>query len=413
MRPIFKEKFQFLKTMRFVNGNELLQYDDEAFIVAVYKTLLQREPEKEALENGLLFLSKTENKKIDFIYSVLDSSEGKNQNIKIKGLEKKRAFLACKRKIYKIPLIGYLVRWGVNLILLPKRFGDLRRGFDFINYQIKLLNLRTDNIEKQLQWLKDNQKNMFAEMKTEIEITYNEQEKNRMVLQKIEEQIKELEKIEQVLDGEKRRNKEILDEFYVKYNEELLPDSRENVMQKSQIYIERLNQYFNQEQKENLRIVDLGCGECEWLELLQKNGYMATGIDSNTKVVKKVRENFPQFKIEEENAFNYLKQCENKSLNVITSFHMVEHLEIIEIIELIQEAFRVLKKDGVLILETPNPQNILIASYYFYLNPTHKKPLPPELLEFLVKQNGFSKVEKILLHPLNFEPYEYKKEESN
>ena len=411
IRPTCKEKFQYLKTIQFVNGNALLQYDDEAFIVAVYRTLLQREPEKVAVDNGLLFLSKTENKKVDFIYNVLNSPEGKNKNIKIKGLAKKRVLLACKRKIYRIPLIGYLIRWGVNLILLPKRFNDFQRGYDFINYQIKLLNLRADNIEQQLEKLKDDQGKIFVEIKTVSEINHSEREKRQIALQKIEAQIKDWQKVEQSLNWEKRRTKETLDEFYVEYNEELLPDSRENVMQRTQIYIERLNQYFSQEQKENLKIVDLGCGECEWLELLQENGYMAIGIDNNTQVVKKVRKSFPQFKIEEENAFDYLKQCENTSLNVITSFHMVEHLEIIEIIELIQEAFRVLKKGGVLILETPNPQNILIASYYFYLDPTHKKPLPPELLEFLVKQNGFSEVEKILLHPLNFEPYEYKEED--
>jgi hypothetical protein len=41
-----------------------------------------------------------------------------------------------------------------------------------------------------------------------------------------------------------------------------------------------------------------------------------------------------------------------------------------------------------LILETPNPENVLVSSLYFYLDPSHHHPLPPTLLEFILASRG-------------------------
>ena len=44
-------------------------------------------------------------------------------------------------------------------------------------------------------------------------------------------------------------------------------------------------------------------------------------------------------------------------------------------------------------METPNPQNLLVATHNFYLDPTHIKPIPPALLGFATAQLGFVRVE--------------------
>ena len=59
---------------------------------------------------------------------------------------------------------------------------------------------------------------------------------------------------------------------------------------------------------------------------------------------------------------------------------------------LVKEAFRVLKPGGLLILETPNPENLLVSTTEFYLDPTHNKPIPPKLLYFLAEYNGFARI---------------------
>jgi O-antigen chain-terminating methyltransferase len=49
----------------------------------------------------------------------------------------------------------------------------------------------------------------------------------------------------------------------------------------------------------------------------------------------------------------------------------------------------VLKPAGLLILETPNPENIVVSTTNFYLDPTHQRPIPPQLLAFLPEHYGF------------------------
>ena len=42
-------------------------------------------------------------------------------------------------------------------------------------------------------------------------------------------------------------------------------------------------------------------------------------------------------------------------------------------------------------METPNPENLTVASSSFYLDPTHTRPIPPGLLSFLPKYYGFGR----------------------
>jgi O-antigen chain-terminating methyltransferase len=46
---------------------------------------------------------------------------------------------------------------------------------------------------------------------------------------------------------------------------------------------------------------------------------------------------------------------------------------------------------GLLILETPNPDNLSVGSSSFYLDPTHHRPLPSTLLRFLTDHAGFGR----------------------
>ena len=78
---------------------------------------------------------------------------------------------------------------------------------------------------------------------------------------------------------------------------------------------------------------------------------------------------------------------------------MVEHMPFDAIMTLVDEALRALKSGGILILETPNPENLLVSSYTFHLDPTHRHPLPSPMLRFFVEARGFSNVHVKELHP--------------
>lgn len=132
---------------------------------------------------------------------------------------------------------------------------------------------------------------------------------------------------------------------------------------------------------------DLGCGRGEWLELLLQEDFLPQGVDQDDEMLQGcVDRNLPA---EKGDAITYLSTLPDESQTVVSAFHFVEHISFDELRILVSEALRVLKPGGLLIMETPNPESIAVATKNFYLDPTHQRPLPPQLLSFLPEYYGF------------------------
>jgi len=144
-------------------------------------------------------------------------------------------------------------------------------------------------------------------------------------------------------------------------------------------------------------VVDLGCGRGEWLEILSEDGIEASGVDTNLIQLEQSRAR--GLNVGEEDFLTHLQRLDDASVGAITGFHIVEHVPLKALITLLNEALRVLRPGGVVIFETPNPENVLVGSKYFYMDPTHRNPLPSELLEFLLDSRGFEAIEILNLHP--------------
>lgn len=139
--------------------------------------------------------------------------------------------------------------------------------------------------------------------------------------------------------------------------------------------------------------IDLGCGRGEWIELLEQEGFKTKGIDLNDRMVEKcVAKGLNVTKMD---AISFLKSLPDESQLIITGFHIAEHIPFSDLQILFDEAMRVLKPAGLLILETPNSENIVVGISNFYLDPTHIRPIPSLLLEFLSEYSGFTRT-KIL-----------------
>jgi len=141
--------------------------------------------------------------------------------------------------------------------------------------------------------------------------------------------------------------------------------------------------------------LDIGCGRGEWLELLKENEMSATGIDFDEGMLKACLD--LSLNVELGDGITQLFSLEEESLIVISAFHVVEHISFEELQTLVKEALRVLKPGGILILETPNPENIKVATENFYLDPTHIKPIPSQLLSFLPEFYGFERTKVLRL----------------
>jgi SAM-dependent methyltransferase len=177
----------------------------------------------------------------------------------------------------------------------------------------------------------------------------------------------------------------ISDELYSAFEEEFR-GSREEVARRLSIYLPVLEQAGVRETQSP--VLDLGCGRGEWLELLGQHEYAAKGIDLNEEFVVRARQR--GIDVVRAEAVTYLSAQPAGSYAAVTSFHLVEHLPAGHLVDLLAQAHRVLGPGGLMILETPNPENHTVGTCDFYLDPTHVSPIPPALLKFLVEQAGFA-----------------------
>lgn len=123
--------------------------------------------------------------------------------------------------------------------------------------------------------------------------------------------------------------------------------------------------------KNKTKVLDVGCAD-KFLEksFLEKN-IDYTGIDINDCDLNKDKINFP------DNTFNY-----------IVCLALVEHISNTE--NMFTEFNRVLKKEGILYITTPN---WIYSSDIFYDDPTHVKPYTPKSLESVMKLYNFKNIQ--------------------
>ena len=135
--------------------------------------------------------------------------------------------------------------------------------------------------------------------------------------------------------------------------------------------------------------IDLGCGRGEWLGILNQAGFKAQGVDLNSLMVQMCLDQ--GFEAQEQDLLEALKNLPDQSQVIVSAFHLIEHLPTPLLEQLIEQANRVLMPGGLLILETPNPENFSVGSFKFYMDPTHLRPINPLFLDTLVEFSGFEK----------------------
>ena len=134
-------------------------------------------------------------------------------------------------------------------------------------------------------------------------------------------------------------------------------------------------------------VIDLGCGRGEWLSLMAEEGWTVKGVDSSEHAVNEARER--GLDVELGDLVDFLEASPENTLAGVTAFQVIEHLPFGRITALMHAAYRALIPGGMLILETPNPENLQVASYGFWLDPTHHHPIPPPLIMDLSYHVGF------------------------
>jgi len=165
--------------------------------------------------------------------------------------------------------------------------------------------------------------------------------------------------------------------------------SEEAIRERQKIYAERFQGATN--------VLDIGCGRGELLQVLRDAGIAAHGIDLNDDSVSLCRSK--GLHAEKADLFAYLNDLPDGSLGGAVCCQVVEHLPPERLPEMIRLVGTKLRAGALFAMETPNPECLAIFATHFYIDPTHRHPLPPVLLSFYMEEAGFGRIQVERLFP--------------
>ena len=116
-------------------------------------------------------------------------------------------------------------------------------------------------------------------------------------------------------------------------------------------------------------LFDAGCGRGELLIAAREAGFNATGCDTNERSVADLKTR--GFDVALAGIPECFDRFADRSLGSIAALHVVEHLPVEALFALFREAARTLRNGGLLMIETPNAESLLVGASEFWRDPTH------------------------------------------
>ena len=135
------------------------------------------------------------------------------------------------------------------------------------------------------------------------------------------------------------------------------------------------------------RVLDVGCGRGEFLEACREAGVGAYGIETDPDMVSRCR--MKALEVHEADAIEHLRGLPDRSLDGIFMAQVIEHLTASEIVDFVRLAADKLRRGATIIVETINPETFA-ALRWFWMDPTHRQPVSPAMLRFLLEDAGFT-----------------------
>jgi len=137
----------------------------------------------------------------------------------------------------------------------------------------------------------------------------------------------------------------------------------------------------------NQPLLDVGCGRGELLAMARDAKIDARGFDTNERSVADLQKR--GLRAEIAGVPECFTGIADESIGSIAATHVVEHLAVEALFALFRESARVLRRGGLLMIETPNAESLLVSSSEFWRDPTHLAPRHPAALTLLGREYGF------------------------
>jgi SAM-dependent methyltransferase len=139
------------------------------------------------------------------------------------------------------------------------------------------------------------------------------------------------------------------------------------------------------------RVLDLGSGRGTFLELLRDEGIPGYGVDPDGKMNEEVRSR--GFDARTADGLTHLRSVADGSIDGLFSRHVAEHVLPGELVAMLRECRRALAPGSPVVFITPNPATLTVGAHTFWLDPQHRRPIPPELFGFYLEVEGYERVE--------------------
>lgn len=292
---------------------------------------------------------------------------------------------SIKTQLLKIPVLGRVLITAKHVALSPTRHQEqLRTNNELLS---SLTSLGND--------LKDT-KSQLAELSDKVKSVQQSQDSMSQqfsLLSRGQPQTKSKES--KSSDDELFADDHLLDAFYTAFEDKFRGDE--------ETIKERLQEHLPLFKESSVKfgkypVLDIGSGRGEFLQLLKDNGISAEGLDINIDMVERSKQK--GLKAVQGDALNFLLSKDPQTYGAITGFHIAEHIPFNFLYRIFQACHAALSDNGFVLFETPNPENMIVGSCAFYMDPSHLHPLPPDLLAFALEQCGFRKVEIRRIHPV-------------
>lgn len=388
--PYWKSVAPALQLKSSYTVSELVRHSDRAFVDNAYRAILRRPPDDGGMDVYLTKLRNGEMTKIEVLAALRWSPEGTRRSVHVDGLLFPTLVQRWKRKRW----LGSLVRWGLGVLQIGNiadrskqieagNAAEIQELGRLVNSLSRQVDIRFMMLEEQDHFLSEEEKLLKLETGLQLDSL-------RARVASVEEQVVGLG--EQVARDEQSIMRLVgpsanhgLDPLYVAF-EEAFRGPADVIRERAMPYIDIVRSA--EAGTADAPVVDLGCGRGDWLDLLREHGMTARGVDSNRMFLGMCAAR--GLDVAEGDVIEFLKSLPDGSAGAITGMHLVEHLPFEVLIQLLDECLRVLRPGGVIALETPNPENPWVGSHFFYMDPTHRNPIPPLALHWIVGARGFS-----------------------
>lgn len=375
---------------------EFAALDDEAFLRNAYRVVLGREIDGVGLGSRLPALRNGQTSVVRVLHSLSRSAEGRAHGAKIRfllpaAILDRLGTLPIVGRLFE-PLVGLVVRSPVQRRLsglsvrqqeitedVNAALGAIRRNQASLEQRLTLAEQSGETTRRRAEDIADIATSALAEIRaTRQEIASQRAALSQLISQAREtlppEQHKAIDAIEDAS----------LDSLYVAF-ENRFRGSTDEIARRALRYMPLFRA--SEPVAAGGVVLDIGCGRGEFLSQLKAHNFVPRGLDLNSAMVAEARARGHD--VVEGDAIAYLQSQPAASLAAITGFHIVEHIPFKALVQMFDAAWQALAPGGMVLFETPNPENLVVGACTFHYDPTHLRPLPPDYLRFIAEARGF------------------------